>query len=244
MTDANANTKSQNETDQKLRQWLLSDELREYMVSAREAKQSLDKVGPHITISRQAAAGGRDVALLLAQELNWDVLDKEVLDIMAERYQDARGSLEFVDETQANWIHDIFGNWFDSRVVSHQKYLVHLERIIWLAAVHGRVIFVGRGAQFILPKGQGLAVRVTAALEDRIDRMARRGMAPQDDASSYVDDIDRQRSEFVRQFFHQDIDDAGLYDLTLDTSELGIEGTAQRILEAYRESHSASENRT
>ena len=236
---ANADHNPQDEAKQKLRQWLMSDELREYMVRAKEAKRTLDRLGPHITISRQAGAGGRELALQVARTLNWDVLDREFLDFMAERYQLPRHGLEFVDETQTNWIDDIFGSWFNARVVSHQKYLVHLERLIWLAAVHGRVIFVGRGAQFILPKGQGLSVRVTANLEDQIARMLERGVPTREAAIARIKKVDEQRRVFIRQYFQKDIDDLSLYDLTLDTSELGIEGAAEKVLKAYEQRHGA-----
>src|SRR5262245_2625419 len=94
------------------------DERKEQEVSL----ENVRRFGPYIAVSRQAGAGGGRIARLVAEQLGWEVLDKELLDFMAERYRVPRDLLEFVDEATANWMHETFGSWLDRQVVTQDAY--------------------------------------------------------------------------------------------------------------------------
>ena len=76
--------------------------------------------------------------------------------------------LELVDETTTNRITEMFGNWIDPASVSQMQYVCRLSRVILMAARAGKVIFVGRGAQFVLPHERGLSVRIIAPQNYRV----------------------------------------------------------------------------
>ncbi len=154
----------------RLERWLTSPGLRRHLEKSLDTGRRPARTGPYIAISREAGSGGLPIARLVAEQLGWDVLDKEILDFMAERFGVPRGMLEFVDETKANWVHDVLSSWFDTKVVSHEKFVVYLERLVFLASMYGHVVFVGRGAQYILPRTSGISVRLVAPLEWRIQR--------------------------------------------------------------------------
>ncbi len=80
------------------------------------------QLGPYIAISREAGAGGSETARLVGQRLGWEVLDKDLLDRVAEQLRASRPMLDLVDETTANWAYDILGTWLDRRIVPHEKY--------------------------------------------------------------------------------------------------------------------------
>jgi cytidylate kinase len=216
----------------RMERWLLSPELLEHMEQAQDIKRPA-RTGPYISISREAGAGGLAIARIVGQQLGWDVLDKELLEFMAQRYNMPRDMLEIVDETRANWFYDVLGAFLDARIVSHDSFVYHLERIIYLAAMHGSVVFVGRGAQFALPRGSGIAVRVIKPRPLRIKALMERQHLSQLEAAGQIDDLDRNRREFCRRHFHHDIEQAAEYDLIINTDRLSDQAAAELIVETF-----------
>jgi hypothetical protein len=190
-------------------------------------------LGDYITLSRQAGAGGGEIAELAGKRLGWEVLDKGLVDRVADRYRLSRPMLEFVDETTSTWVHDVLGPWLDHDIVTHEKYVVHLSRVVLAAAQRGNVVIVGRGAQFLLPRDQGLAVRVIAPLKSRVQRAMRLQGCTAAGARRLIAEIDLGRKRFVEQFFHHDVDDPALYDLVLNVDHLGCAAAAELIVAAY-----------
>ena len=159
----------------RMERWLLSPDLQDHMQHAKHVRSKRGETGPYIAVSREAGSRGTEVAHIVGQQLGWDVLDKELLGFIAQRYQLPRDMLEIVDETRANWFHDVLGTFLDSRLVSQDSYVTHLKRVLYLAALYGNVVFVGRGAQCVLPRASGVAVRIIAPQKQRVEHMMQRG---------------------------------------------------------------------
>ena len=120
--------------------------------AAKETRPTEKKLGPYLTISRQAGAGAADLASMLASRLGWSVLDKELVDELAGRLEVSPKLLELMDETKSNWLRDTLFNLVESRLVIQDSYVDMLGRVALLAAYDGNVIIVGRGAHFFLPR--------------------------------------------------------------------------------------------
>jgi cytidylate kinase len=191
-------------------------------------------VRPYISISREAGACGEDVARQVAQKLGWELMDKNLLDEIAEYFHLPKPMLELVDETTTNWVYDMIGAWADPNIIPHEKYLVRLARIVRLAARRSSVVFVGRGAHLLLPRDRGLAVRVIADEKYRIGQLMHAEGLDEAAARRRVHVIDSGRREFVQHFFHRDPNDPHLYDLVLRADQLGVELAADLIVEAHR----------
>src|SRR5437773_2580571 len=117
---------------------------------------------PVITITRQYASGGSDVAHRVARELGWDVIDNEFVDEVARRaglppdavaQRDERvpGLLERLTRTLAAGSPEAFiataGASGGEPPPPDEAAIVRLtERVIAEAAAHGRIVLVGRGA--------------------------------------------------------------------------------------------------
>lgn len=214
--------------------WAGSAELKEYLDAHGPLGAKPKRVGPHITISREAGAGADEIAHRVGRELDWDVLGHELLMLLAEKDDLPDYMLDCVDETEANWIRDIFGEWLDPKTVSHTKYVWQLKRLVWLAAIHGRVVFVGRGAQFVLPPENGLHVRLIGSQEARAARRAESGGCSVDDARARVTATDAERKSWVKRFFEADVENPHAFDLVLNTDRLSVDGAARLIVEASR----------
>ena len=187
---------------------------------------------PYVAISREAGAGGSPVGQIVGNMLGWEVLDRDIIDRVAQRYRLPRPMLEMVDETPANWAYDVLGTWLDPKLVSHEKYVIHLGHVVLVFACQASAVYIGRGVQFFLPKDRGLAVRIVASECYRARRIADREGISIKEAKRKMRDLDGGRRDFVHRFFHQNIDDPHLYDLVVDVERLGPKATAECIVAA------------
>ncbi len=218
--------------ERQMHAWALSQEQEErafhHEAEGRLASQALK----FVTISREAGAGGGEIGRCVGERIGWEVFSKNLVDQIADRFHLSRLMLDLVDETHPSWVYDVLGSWMDHRLVPHEKYVACLSRVVLAIARRGPAVFVGRGAQFLLPRKELLAIRVVASLPYRIRQiMEKRGVSASD-ARRYMAELDKGRAEFVEQFFHRDIADPHQYDLVINVDRLGKAGAVREILAA------------
>jgi cytidylate kinase len=204
---------------------------------ARELQHSDDiepQVGPYIVVSREFGAGGSAIAKLVAQKLGWDLLDKEIIDYMAEVYGTPQDLVEFADEKTVSRIEKLVDSWIEGQGSNTATYVQGLTQLFILAASHGNVVIVGRGAQFILPRDRGLSVRILAPLEFRIEQVLLREGLTEKEARTLVEKSDQSRRTFMQQHFHQKSTNPHLYDLVISVEKLVQEDAANLIVAATR----------
>src|SRR2546422_4252737 len=120
---------------------------------------------PVITVTRQYASGGSEVARRVAVALGWTVIDNEFVDQVAERAglpaaevaeleERAAGLLERLARTLAVASPELFlASAAAPPVERDEATIVKMtERVIAEAAAHGRIVLVGRGAQAVLAR--------------------------------------------------------------------------------------------
>ena len=188
--------------------------------------------GPYLALSREAGAGASVIAQRVGKALGWEVLDRNMLDQLAEKFHVPSAMLQQHDETPGNWFVDVLGSLVDQSLVSAERYLVYLERLLIAAAKRGRVVFVGRGAPFLLPRSGGLSIRVVAPVDFRVRRIMRREGLDQQQARRRMELLDHGRASFVNRYFHRNINDVSHYDLVVNTGRLGIEAAADLVMRA------------
>lgn len=191
-----------------------------------------NELGPYITISRQAATGGVEIAHMVAKRWGWSVLDKELVEGIAHHLELAPRMLELMDETRTDWFSESFLTLLEPRLLTQDSYVSMLCKIVLLAAYDGRVIIVGRGAGLMLPREPGLAVRIVAPRASRLARLCHQENLEPRAAGKRLDEIDASRETFVRRHFHCDPEDPTCYDLVVDSDALGLEGAAEIICHA------------
>ena len=214
-----------------IEQWLLARQSQGRAAPAASGRKALE-VGPYLAISRESGTGGGRIARLVGEMTGWDVLDREILDCLAELYRTSPAVLNLVNATTANWISEIFDNAIRPDFAAQTEYMFHLSRVILMAAQAGKVVYVGRGVQFLLPQQRGLVVRLMASPGYRVQQIAKRACLSYDEARDYVEKTDAGRQEYVRQHFHRDIADPHLYDLMVNVERIGPQRTAQLIADS------------
>src|SRR6266446_4420634 len=206
---------------------------------------------PVITITRQYASGGSEVARLVAAELGWDVIDNEFVDevarraglppdAVAQREERAPGLLERLARTLAAGSPEMFiATAGVPRVEPDEAAIVQLtERVIAEAAAQGRIVLVGRGAQAVLAqRPDALHVYVVAPKPWRVKLAVERlGVNPAE-ADKVVDETDRQRDQYVRTYYGRQRQEVVFFNDAATTEKLGIDGAAALLVaEARRRS--------
>lgn len=218
-------------------------QIRDSEVEARIVQEQLDKWQREkaaenvftITISRQAGAGGSEIARVLAQKTKMDLMAGQIIQHVAESSKMSTKVVETLDEkamtTMESWINSMFV----SRHLWPSDYLKHLTRVIGTIGKHGNAIIVGRGAGYILPPETTFRIKIIAPLEYRIDCMMKIRSLSRGDAQKYIDKRDADRIAFVRKYFQAEAMDPLNYDLVINTEKVGIEGAVDTILIAFRD---------
>jgi cytidylate kinase len=229
MTDRAASI--ERKAEDSVRKWLTADHARERLAQGNVA----DSVGPYITLSRETGAGGSEIARLVADQLGWDVLDATIVDYMVSKYGTPRSLVEFADEKRTSWMEDLFSSWIEGRGFTQATYVHRLSRFLLIAAHHGNVVIVGRGATCILPRTRGVSVRILAPIAFRVEQVIlQRGLSAKE-ARKFVEDADRQRDAFVREHFHHEGSDPHLYDLLINVQKFTRHDAAKMIVDATQQ---------
>ena len=191
-----------------------------------------------INIGRQFGGGGVAIALELGRKLGIPVYDKELIKKAA---QDSGFSAEFFEESDEKKrflsLSAIFSNRFSEteNYMSDRGIFKMQSQTIMKIAEQGSAIIVGRCSDYILRDMEcTLDVFLTSPLEVRAARIAERTGMSIEEASSLAEEKDRKRAEYYNYYTFTDWGIASTYDLCLDSSILGIEGTADFIIEFAR----------
>ncbi|MBE6216575.1 MAG: cytidylate kinase-like family protein [Bacteroidales bacterium] len=192
-----------------------------------------------ITIGRQFGAGGKLVADALGRKLGIPVYDSELI---TRASQDSGFSAElFVrkDEKRSFFsFTSIFANGFsndqDNYMSENSLFKLQSATISKLAET-GSAIIVGRCSDYILrDRTDTLDVFLTAPAEVRALRVSDRAGIPYDDALEMLEKRDKGREEYYNYYTFGDWGKASNYDICVDSSILGIEGTAEFIIDFAR----------
>lgn len=188
---------------------------------------------PVITISREPGSGGRLIARGLAEKLNLDLFDQEVVHEMAKSANVSTRLLETLDEKGVSTLHEWVSSLVDSRHLWPDQYMQHLMNVIGTIGEHGRAVIVGRGANFIIPRERKLSVRIEAPLDVRVKNISEEFGAPEEEARRRAIRTESDRKAFIRKYFNADIADPINYDLVINTGKLTIPGAIEMIANLY-----------
>lgn len=179
------------------------------------------------------------MALELGKKLGIPVFDNELLTKAA---QDSGFSAEFFarsDEKRRFFsLSSIFTTEYSSQTNSYMSdkdiFSMQCETIRSIAE-HGPAIIVGRCADYVLRELDcTLDVFITAPQAVRVGRIVERLGLSDEKALELMERKDKGREEYYNYYTFGNWGVASTYDLCLDSSILGVEGTADFIIEYAR----------
>jgi cytidylate kinase len=215
--------------ERQMRRWALDIQAGKERAEENAKLEVRQLIKPYMVLSREAGVDAADIANAISDHCGWKVLDRELLDYLAEHDHLSRLALDFVDERSVSWFHEMFGTWLEKQLVSQAEYVSRLGRLVLLAAQHENSIFVGRGVQFMLPRELGFTVRFIAPLKQRDSRMKMLNACTEREARRQVDELDENRQNFVKRYFQHDITDPHLYDLVINLGFVPREEAASLV---------------
>jgi cytidylate kinase len=185
---------------------------------------------PLVTVTRQFASGGSDIAALAASQLGWTLIDNQFVEEVArqaglpreevaQRAERAPGLLERLARTLAVASPEMFITTAGvPRVEEDEGEIVKItERVIREAAGHGRVVLVGHGAQAVLAQRDStLHVFVVASKPWRVKQAIERMHVEPTRAEKTVDETDLERDRYVKTYYGRTRQDAANYDLVVN----------------------------
>ncbi|OGD61955.1 hypothetical protein A2160_01165 [Candidatus Beckwithbacteria bacterium RBG_13_42_9] len=190
---------------------------------------------PFIAVSREAGSGGKLIAKMVAQKLGFKFYDEGLIDLVAKTAHKRKRVIVALDEREREFIDDLVHRLLNPEYVSAQTYIKSLVQVIQALALKGGIVILGRGANFVVERHAGLNVRVIAPYLVRVGYTMKYEKRSKEDAQYRIKKYDRERKEFVRQFFGKDPSNTNYYDVVINTEQTSIEQAVEMILEAYRQ---------
>ncbi len=190
-------------------------------------------VKPYITISREPGSGGAPIAKLVAEKLGFDFIDKQIVEEIAASTKKRKEAIMAVDEKKRSAIDDMVHALLNEDYIDDLKYVSELVRLLLVYAHRGHCVLLGRGANFVTPFAHGLHVRITAPYQVRVQRSIDYEGYTKQQAKKRIAEVEKERREFVKQYFNKNMTKSNSYDLTINTTSFDIEDSRDIIIKAF-----------
>jgi len=178
---------------------------------------------PVVTVSRQPGSKGRFVARKLAEELGLEFYAGKLIEKVAQNAHLREKVVKNLDEQAPSILHEILAM-FDERFdISSDLFFKYLVEMISAVGKVGNAVILGRGANFILASQATLRVYIVEPLEQRVKNVVLSNALSENEARAAISKTAKERSEFIRHYFHEDINDHSNYDLVLNTGRLSVD---------------------
>lgn len=191
-----------------------------------------------IILARQVGSGGHTIADIIARKLNINMYDKQIL---AEAAKNSGIDTKYFAQVEDSPIkrnflsHFIMG--FNDSIPSSN--FIDSDTLFKfqsdsIRTIHERenCVFVGRCADYILRESNMCAnFFISANMEYRIQLMMLDRGCDEQKAIELINYNDRHRAAYYNYYTGQKWGYAGIYDLCLNTSTLGMERCADMIIE-------------
>lgn len=205
-----------------------------------------------ITIARQYGSGGREVGMRLAEVLGIKSYDRELITMAAQKSGMSSEILNHADEKATNsllYTLALGSSYYGAASIGtdvpiNDKLFITQSQIIRDLAAEGPCIIIGRCSDYVLRTNPArFSVFIYAPIEARIRRVIERGAAKTEkEARDLISRTDKRRINYYNYYTGRKWGSPDNYKMMLDSSFLGIEGSARAIADVYREKVDVNNN--
>ena len=199
------------------------------------------KTNTIITIGREFGSAGREIGYKVAKEFGIKLYDKEMLARAAKESGICEEIFESHDENPTSsflysLVMDTYsmgysGNTYTDMPINHKVFFAQFDAIKKIAD-EGPCILVGRCADYAIVSYKNVvSVFIHADLDARIRRIARIYNLTDAKAKDMILKTDKKRAGYYNYYTNKKWSDSKSYELCLTSSELGIDGTANAIID-------------
>ncbi len=195
-----------------------------------------------INVGRQLGSGGHIIASMLASDFGCTLYDREILNLAAkesgfcekffEQNDEYKGFLKSRFHIHVPLIgdHDFYNNKF-----SQESLFQFQSDAIRKAADNGSCVFVGRCADYVLRDYDNVVnIFITADMEHRIEQVKKRHLCDDETARKIINGKEDARSSYYNYYTGKKWGQCSSYDLCINSSILGLEGTELFVAEFIR----------
>ncbi|MBS7310052.1 MAG: cytidylate kinase-like family protein [Treponema sp.] len=180
-----------------------------------------------ITISRQVAALGDEIACEVAEKLGYKFVGRKEIEKRIVDMGFPASKLEKYDERKPGF--------FASLAKDRDEYMDYLATAIIEAASEGNTVLIGRGSGIILQELPNLvSFRFVAKDEVRIERLKKEFDWNDKQAKQRIDESHTNRLGFHKSFFNRENDDATDYHLVMNTGILTVDQASDIIVQTVK----------
>ena len=194
-----------------------------------------------ITIARQYGSGGREIGEAVAKKLGIPLFDKQLITDAASKGNLNEEVLKKTDESAANSLlytlamgSNVAGTTmhFGYKMPINDKLFILQSEVIKEYAKEGSCVIIGRCSDYVLRDEENVfRLFIYGDLEHRKARVAERH--PEIKSAQIIDIInktDRRRASYYNFYTGNTWGKYDNYDMAINSSTLGIEGTAELIV--------------
>ena len=185
-----------------------------------------------ISVGREFGSGGKVIAENLAKRFNIPIYDRHLITEIATKTGLTAGEIEKYNEMPASRLVSRrvrgFSNSIEDNIAEMQFDFLRKK-----AESGESFVVLGRCSESKLSDFESLvSIFVTGDTDKKIERVMKVYEMSEDEAKSFITKKDKKRKRYHNYHVGMHWGDSRLYDLTINSSKLGIEGTVD-ILEKY-----------
>ncbi len=198
-----------------------------------------------VAIGRELGSGGREVGERVARELGAELLDNQIIDLVAARIGAPTAYVRARDENVETFVDRLFRvitsaypeayaaeglpDWSEERMVQLTGSIIQEH------AGAASLVVIGRGAPMLLrERRDAVRVFITAPVSVRVARLRERTGCSADDAAREIKKSDQHRFAYMQQYYSVDWRDPTLYDLIVNTEHVNVDAATSLIIQAGR----------
>lgn len=183
-----------------------------------------------ISVGREYGSGGHIVAAKLAEHFGLPLLDSNILSEIAKEKNADEAFLRKYDESARNLL---FSRSVKGYSNSPEEIIAQMQfdYIRARADAGESFVVIGRCADYILRDNPGLIrVFILGDRDAKIKRTAEREGISEDKAKARMEQCDKRRKSFHNTHSDNKWGDSRTYDLTVNSSKLGLDAAAELII--------------
>ena len=197
-----------------------------------------------ITIDRQSGSGGKEMGERLNEKLKYSYYDDEIVREAAKDLKTSVEQIESYDEKQDGiWNsilsyseHGNLSSFSDVEIITDDKAHKAESNIIMKIANEKSAVIIGRAASYVLRNhSRHVSIFLHANVDFRKKRIRESYNISGEEAQHLNEKIDKQRLKYYKVFTGTDMYNACRYDLSIDTSKLGMEKSEALIMDYLKE---------
>lgn len=175
-----------------------------------------------ITISRGSYSHGREIAELVAKQLDYTCISREILLEASEQFNIPEIKLVHAIEDVPSFFHRLSS--------SQDTFLSYIQLAFLRHMIEDNIVYHGySGHFFVKDVSHVLKVRIIADIEDRIDMLQKKENLTHQQALSNITRIDDSRRKWSTRLHGMNTEDPSIYDLIINTRSGSLQEAADII---------------